>query len=589
MIDNRIAALRGEMKKHGITYYVIPSSDAHQSEYVAPHWKGREWITGFDGSAGTAVIGLEGSWLWTDGRYHIQAVDQLKGTEVQLMKQGLEGVPSVAQWLGNQMKDGDVLGFDGAVVSAQLLANWEKAVFPTTIQLKTDLDLLQNVWTDRPELPRDKAMIHKVVFAGATVTEKLSMVRKAMEAKKAAHTIITTLDDLAWLFNVRGSDVQFNPVVLSYGIVSADKAVLYIEPSKIDGEAAQALTAEGVVLKTYTAVKDDIGQLGGSIAYDPATLGVALHGAIDASCTHIQTPNIVARIKARKSDAEMARWRECQVRDGAAMVHYLKWQEEAAASGDLTELKGGQMLRHFRSQQDHFVGESFNSIVGWKEHGAMMHYRATEASSYTVDGDGFFLFDSGGQYYDGTTDITRTVAFGQVTDQMKRDYTLTLVGHIRLNMAKFLYGATGSKLDMLARQPLWEVGVDYKCGTGHGVGYFLNVHEGPQGFRMEPNMVPLEIGHILTNEPGVYRAGAYGIRIENTLVVRKAEETEFGTFLNFEIISFCPIDTKAIDKSLMTDKEIQWLNDYHAQVFDKIAPLLDEDHVAWLKQATQAI
>lgn len=429
-------------------------------------------------------------------------------------------------------------------------------------------------------------------YAGNTVEEKkLTKVRTSMVQNGADYQIITTLDDVAWLFNYRGKDINYSPVALAYAVVSKDNAWLFINPDKLDERAKDHFNESGITLKTYNEIDTFLGTLeaGKQVCYDPTQLSTSLLNALANDVVRVEDNNPVALIKSMKSEEELANMANSQVRDGVAMVKFIKWLEEAVPKGQASELLVEEKLREFRSQQDLYVSESFNTIAGYKEHGAMMHYAATEASNYTLESEGFFLFDSGGNYIDGTTDITRTVALGPVTDQMKKDFTLTLRSHIALSKLRFLSGATGSKIEMIARQPMWAEGMDYKCGTGHGVGYFMNVHEGPHTMKMDPNFVKLQPGMVLTNEPGVYREGQYGIRLENTLVIKKDIETEFGQFLNFETISFCPIDTKPVVKEMLAEDELNWLNSYHQLVYDKLSPELNEDERTWLKEATKAI
>ncbi|WP_430885405.1 aminopeptidase P family protein [Fusibacter sp. JL216-2] len=591
MINERIKQLREEMKKNGIDVYIIPSSDPHQSEYVPERWKSRTWITGFTGSAGTALVTLEKAYLWADGRYHIQAADQLKGSEIELVKWGLEGVPDVHEWLAENLEDGKCIGFDGNVVSLSTKKKYDAQALPKKFTYKTELDLIDLVWTDRPDMPSDEIMVHQMPYAGNTVEEKLTKLHSEMEKSNTDYQIITTLDDVAWLYNYRGSDISYSPVALAYAVVSSENAWLFIDENKLSDEAKTHFENSRVNIKAYQDINAFLSSLpaDAQVAYDPSQISVALYASLSNDVIRVENSNPVAMLKSMKSDEEIANMRNSQVRDGVAMVKFIMWLEEAVKNGEASELSAEKMLCEFRSEQEHFVAESFHTIAGYKEHGAMMHYSATEASNYTLKPEGFFLFDSGGNYLDGTTDITRTVALGPVSDQMKKDFTLTLKSHIALSRLRFLHGATGSKIEMIARQPMWAEGLDYKCGTGHGVGYFMNVHEGPQTMKMDPNPVKLQPGMILTNEPGVYREGQYGIRLENTLVIQKDIETEFGLFLNFETISYCPIDTKPIAKEILSEEEVKWLNDYHKTVFEKLSPYLNEDESYWLAQATKAI
>lgn len=590
-VKKRIEKLRSLMKENKIDAYIIPSFDAHQSEYVADHWKCRQWISGFTGSAGTVVITLDDAGLWTDGRYYIQAEEQLKGSGIRLFKMADLGVPSYTEWLKNTLKEGSTVGFDGSVFSVDLFKGMGKAFKSKNINIKIEKDLIDEIWEDRPEIPKELVFLHGIKYAGKSRVEKLNKVRVNMSSKGANYYLLTSLDDIAWLLNIRGNDVPNNPVVISNVLVGEDKCYLFVDASKVTHDIRLELETDGIEIKGYNEIHQILNQLtiDDSIIFDANKTSISMYNSINTDTTKIEEPNITTALKAIKNEVEIENLRNCQVSDGLAMVKFIKWLKESVTKEEITEISAEKMLEAFRRQQDLFVEPSFDTIAGYKDHAAMMHYKATKETQYTLKDEGFFLVDSGGQYFNGTTDTTRTIALGKLTEEEKRDFTLVLKGHIALSSVKFLEGATGSSLDVLARQPIWEYGLDYKCGTGHGVGFFLNVHEGPQGFRKEPNSVKLEKGMVITNEPGIYKEGKHGVRTENIMLVVEEEKTEFGQFMSFEAITYCPIDLDGIDKDMLTDKEKQWLNDYHKMVYKRLSPYLDEGHKSWLKKETREI
>ncbi|MNM59268.1 putative peptidase [compost metagenome] len=590
-VKERIEKLRSLMKENKIDAYIIPSFDAHQSEYVADHWKGRQWISGFTGSAGTVVITLDDAGLWTDGRYYIQAEKQLEGSGIRLFKMADLGVPSYTEWLKNTLKEGSTVGFDGSVFSVDLFKGMEKAFKSKNINIKIEKDLIDEIWEDRPEIPKELVFLHGIKYAGKSRVEKLNKVKANMSTKGANYYLLTSLDDIAWLLNIRGNDVPNNPVVISNVLVGEDKCYLFVDASKVTHDIRLELETDGIKIKGYNEIHQILNQLtiDDSVIFDANKTSISMYNSVNNDTTKIEEPNITTALKAIKNEVEIENLRNCQVSDGLAMVKFIKWLKESVTSEKITEISAQQMLESFRRQQDLFVEPSFDTIAGYKDHAAMMHYKANKETQYTLKDEGFFLVDSGGQYFNGTTDTTRTIVLGKLTEEEKRDFTLVLKGHIALSSVKFLEGATGSSLDVLARQPIWEYGLDYKCGTGHGVGFFLNVHEGPQGFRKEPNSVKLEKGMVITNEPGIYKEGKHGVRTENIMLVVEEEKTEFGQFMSFEAITYCPIDLDAIDKDMLTDKEKQWLNDYHKVVYKKLSPYLDEEHKTWLKKETREI
>ncbi|MGG5461074.1 aminopeptidase P family protein [Clostridium sp. B9] len=589
-VTERVEALRKVMKERGIDYYIIPSGDAHQSEYVCEYYRGRAYMSGFTGSAGTLLVGHEKAILWTDGRYFIQALDQLKGSGIEMFKMRILGWPSLTEWLEENLKEGETLAFDGKVFSASQYKEFQNIKKDKKINIEIEDDLLNEVWSDRPELPKEKAFLHEVKYCGKSASEKLGEVRENMRKLGASNYIVASLDDIAWLYNIRGNDVKCNPVVLSYAIVKDEEALLYVDKEKFTEEMEETLKSEGVIIKEYNEIYEDVKSLEGKTLIDPNKISSFIYECIENKESIIEGENITTKLKAVKNETELENLKRCQVRDGVAMVRFMKWLKENIGKCDISEISAADKLEEFRGLGELFKGISFETIAGHKEHGAMMHYSATEESDYILEPRGFLLIDSGGQYLDGTTDITRTFVLGDLTEGQKKDYTLVLKGHIGLMMAKFLKGTTGSALDIKAREPLWNEGIDYKCGTGHGVGFFLNVHEGPQSISPMPNKIALEPGMILTNEPGVYREGKYGIRTENTMVVvRDSISEEFGEFYKFETISLCPIDLEAVEVSLLSEVERKWLNDYHKNVYEVLSPYLNEEEKMFLKNETRAI
>ncbi|MGU8482401.1 aminopeptidase P family protein [Clostridium perfringens] len=589
-VTERLEKLRKIMKDKGIDYYIIPSEDAHQSEYVCEHYRGRAYMSGFTGSAGTLLVGLENGILWTDGRYFIQALDELKGSGIEMFKMRIPGWTSLLEWLKENAKAGETIAFDGKVFSVGEYKDFKKLEEENNINIKIDEDLLDEVWKERPSLPKEKAFLHEVKYCGKSAREKLREVREEMKKLGANNYIIASLDDIAWLYNIRGNDVKCNPVVLSYALVKENEAYLYVDKSKFTSKMEEELLNEGVTLKSYEKIGEDISNLEGKILIDPNKISAYLYECIKDKNNIVEFGNITTKFKSIKNEVESDNLRKCQVRDGVAMVKFMKWLKDNIGKIEISEISASDKLEELRSLDKLFKGISFETIAGHKEHGAMMHYSATKESDYTLEPRGFLLIDSGGQYLDGTTDITRTFVLGELTEEERKDYTLVLKGHIGLMRAKFLKGTTGSALDIKAREPLWNEGIDYKCGTGHGVGFFLNVHEGPQSISPVPNKVALEPGMIITNEPGVYREGKHGIRTENTMVVVKdTYSEEFGEFYKFETISLCPIDLEGLDISLLNEEEKAWLNNYHKKVYDLLSPYLDEEEKEFLKNETREI
>ena len=581
--------LKEQMKNNNVDYYIIPSSDSHQSEYVADYFRGRAEVSGFTGSAGTLIVGLNEAYLWTDGRYFIQADKELSGSDIKLMKMRTPGYPTIEKWIKDNVKANQTLGFDGRVIAAVDYERYLSISKENGFNINMEIDLLDSVWSDRPVLPTEKVFIHDVKFAGVSAKEKIESVRCEMKKLNGENYVISSLDDIAWLFNLRGNDVAFNPVFLSYAVVNLNEAILFIKDVKLTDEVKQYLKSENVVIRDYDEILDYVSEIQSSVIIDKNKTNALIFSNLK-NVKIIDTVNITTKLKARKNETEIASIEKSQVRDGVAMVKFIKWLKENVKLGNVTEISAAKKLYEIRGEGEHFRGESFNTIAGYKDHAAMMHYAATEASQYTLKPEGMFLVDSGAQYDDGTTDITRTFILGPITDEEKKDFTLVLKGHIALSRAKFLKGTNGTSLDILARNPLWQEGIDYKCGTGHGLGFFLNVHEGPQGFRPEGNYTPLEIGMLITNEPGVYKEGKHGIRTENTIIVEPYTKDEAnGEFYKFRTVSYCPIDLEGINVDMLTKEEKEWLNNYHEMVFEKLEEYLNEEEKEFLRNETRAI
>lgn len=590
MIKERVAQLRELMKEHQLDAYIIPSFDAHQGEYVAGYWKSREWISGFTGSAGTVVITLDDAGLWTDGRYYIQAEKQLAGSGIRLFRMADPEVPFYTEWLADVLQEQATIGFDGRVFSTQLVERMKKDTAAKQIKIHAKDDLIGQLWQDRPAVSDAPIFIHDVKYAGKSRTEKLAEVRAEMKKQQATHYLVASLDDIAWLLNIRGTDVPNNPVATANVLITDTNCMLFIDSKKLPQDVRDILEADSIEIQEYEETTATLEKLSTDavMLYDDQRINYALDEAIPTAVKRIAKTDVTTTLKAIKNDIEIKNFKACELRDGVAMVRFIKWLKEEVQSGEITEIAAEQKLEDFRREQADFVEPSFDTIAAYKENAAMMHYKAEEATQKTLEAQGLFLVDSGGQYYDGTTDITRTIALGALTDEEKHHFTLVLQGFIALSKVKFLHGSTGGNLDVLARQPIWAEGIDYKCGTGHGVGFFLNVHEGPQSIR-NSNHVVLEKGMILTNEPGIYLEGKHGIRTENMLVVVEAEKTEFGQFMAFDTITYCPIDVDAIEVGLLIQAEKQWLNAYHEEVYAKLSPYLNEEEQAWLKHETRAI
>lgn len=589
-INNRIAALRAHIAQEQIQAFIIPSTDPHLSEYVAPHWQSREWISGFTGSAGTVVVTAKDAGLWTDSRYFLQAARQLEGTCITLYKEMLPETPNIPEFLSAHLQERDCVGIDGKMFSAEEVEHLQKELKKSGICIKSIADPMQLLWTDRPAMPLAPAFVYDTKYAGMSFTEKLPAVRQAMEATGADSLLLSALDEIAWLLNIRGNDVHCNPVVVSYLLIEKDKVNYFVQPQKVTPELAEYFSANGISVHPYEEIGDYLNSFNAhSILMNPAKTNYAIYSAIRPGCLIINGASPVALLKAIRNKQEIAGIHAAMQRDGVALVKFLKWLDEAVPAGKETEISVDKKLHTFRAAQPLYMGESFDTIAGYKEHGAIVHYEATPETDVTLKPEGFLLLDSGAQYLDGTTDITRTIALGPLTEEEKTDYTLILKGHIALAMAVFPEGTRGAQLDVLARMPIWKERMNYLHGTGHGVGHFLNVHEGPQSIRMNENPVALQPGMVTSNEPGVYKAGSHGIRTENLVLTVPAGEGMFGKYLKFETLTLCPICRKGIIKELLTAEEIGWLNDYHRTVYEKLSPDLNNDEKEWLKEACKAV
>lgn len=589
-ITERIGRLRQCLREQSLSAFIIPSTDPHSGEYVPDHWKTREWVSGFTGSAGTAVITLDDAALWTDSRYFLQAADQLDGTGIRLMKDRLPDTPSIPEWLGQSLSPGAVVGVDGWVNTIGETQALREALAREGLTLRTDYDPVTRLWDDRPALPGTPVSIHPLEYAGVACHEKLAAIREKLLTRGADGILLSTLDDIAWTLNLRGNDVHCNPVFVSYLLITSQECILYVRAEKLTTEVKAYLAQEGVNTENYDDLQEDLRDYPyATLSLDPGRTNEAVRQAVNPLTKVLLEESPVPLMKAVKNEAEIRGFHAAMLRDGVAMVKFLKWLEEAVPQGNETEMSIDRKLYECRAEQPLFRGISFDTIAGYKEHAAIVHYEATPETDKPLAPEGLLLLDSGAQYADGTTDITRTIALGETTDDERRDYTLVLKGHIGLTRACFPQGTCGTQLDVLARQAMWREGANFLHGTGHGVGAYLNVHEGPHQIRMNHVPTPLRPGMTVTDEPGIYRAGRYGIRTENTLFVVPYRETEFGTFYTFEPLTLCPIDTRPIVRSMLTAEETEWLNAYHRMVYDRLSPLLDEEHRAWLESKTKQL
>lgn len=593
-INQRLEKLREVMRREHLSAFIFPSTDAHQSEYVADHWQGRAWISGFNGSAGTAVVTMYSAALWTDSRYFIAAEEQLRGTEFQLMKLKVEGTPTISDWIASELSQNEdecrEVGLDGMVNSYNdtmaLISDLRKA---GGITVRTNFDPLEQIWMNRPAIPENPVEIQSLNFAGETVDDKIQRIRKALREHHADGILVSALDDIAWTLNLRGTDVHCNPVFVSYLLISSDQVSLFVNPKKISSEVKAYLDKHGISLFDYNQVEE------GLESY--ADYNILLDGDETSFCLwkSVKCQEIIAAkspipvMKAVKNATEIEGYHRAMLRDGVAMVKFLKWLKPAVEAGGQTEMSIDKKLTSLRAEQNLFRDISFDTIAGYQAHGAIVHYEATPETDAPLLPEGLILIDSGAQYQDGTTDITRTIALGPVTEEMKHVYTLVLKGHIQLELAKFPDGASGTQIDALSRECMWREGYNFLHGTGHGVGSYLNVHEGPHQIRMEWKPTPLRAGMTVTDEPGLYLKGKFGVRIENTLLIKDFVETTFGKFLQMESLTLCPIDTAPIDVDMLLLEEVEWLNAYHREVFEKLSPYLEDEEVGWLAEATKPL
>ncbi|MDD2511898.1 MAG: aminopeptidase P family protein [Proteiniphilum sp.] len=591
-IPERLAAMRRFMEEKNLDAFIIPTTDAHLSEYPPQHWESRKWISGFTGSAGTAVVTKEKAGVWTDSRYFLQAAEELKDTGFDLYKAGQPGTPDLTAWIIEQTGKGGRVGIDGLVYAASDALALKKSLEAKAIQLEPSHDPFAEIRADRPAIPTNKVFTLPVEIAGESVTDKIRRINDELKKADADGILIVTLDAVAWTFNLRGNDVEYNPVAVAYAYVSEKETVLFISPEKLTDAITEAYLEQGIRITGYDEIFAYVSRLpeNSSVCITGNKINYKLLQSIPGHCRIVDIPSPVDLMKSVKNETELNGFRNAMIKDGVALVKFYMWLEKAVPAGEVTEVTVEEKLREYRSAQDLYVGESFATIAGYASNGAVIHYHASAESCLQVQPEGLLLIDSGAQYRDGTTDITRTVALGQLTKQMKKDYTHVLKGHIALATAIFPEGTRGSQLDILARKPLWDQHLTYWHGTGHGVGHFLNVHEGPQNIRLEENPTVLRPGMVTSNEPGLYRAGQYGIRIENLIVTQgHATTEEFGTFFDFETITLCPIDTRPIAKKLLTKKERKWLNRYHQMVYDRLKEHLNKEEKAWLKDKTKAI
>lgn len=591
-IEQRLESLRQLMLREHLAAFIFPSTDPHSGEYVPEHWKGRQWISGFNGSAGTAVVTLEDAAVWTDSRYFIAAEEQLHGTEFKLMKDGMPGTPSIAEWLADKLKhtNNTEVALDGMVNTLnEVNALKEELRKLGGLTLRTNLDPLKTIWTNRPEIPTNKVELQPLELAGEETRHKIKRIRMALRAVHADGTLVSTLDDVAWTLNLRGSDVECNPVFVAYLLIEQQRTTLYINKEKLTNEVYNYLLSQQIDVEDYADVTKGLANYAEyNILLDPNTTNYTLAKMV--KCQEIVTmPSPVPALKAVKNEAEIRGFRNAMLKDGIAMVKFLKWLKPAVEAGNETEMSLDDKLTSFRAEQPLFKGKSFETIVGYEAHGAIVHYEATPETNIPVKPHGLVLIDSGGQYQDGTTDITRTIALGDTTPEQRTAYTLVLKGFINFAMLKFPDGATGTQLDATARLPLWREGMNYLHGTGHGVGAYLNVHEGPHQVRMQWRPAPFHAGMTVTDEPGLYIEDLFGIRIENTLLTTPYRSTPFGEFLQFSSLTLCPIDTAPIELSMLTLDELSWLNNYHRTVYNTLAPHLDSEHTEWLKDATKPL
>ena len=593
-ISERIEQLRVLMKEKNIDAYVVPTADFHQSEYVGEHFKARKFITGFSGSAGTAVITADEARLWTDGRYFIQAAKQIEGTGVELMKMGEPGFPTLTEYLADTLPENGILGFDGRVVATGEGEEYEAIVNAKNGSIVYEYDLIDQVWTDRPALSEKPVFELGVEYTGETVASKLSRIREEMKKCGATVHILTTLDDICWTLNMRGDDIDFFPLVLSYAVIEMDKAVLYINEAKLSDEIKEHFATDGIEIRPYNDIYEDVKSICEKevLLIDPAKLNYSLFNNLPEGCKKVSAPNPEIIFKAMKNEVEVENMKKANLKDSVAHVKFMKWVKENVNKEVITEMSASDKLDEFRKEMGNFIRPSFEPISSYGPHAAMCHYTSSPETDVQLKEGDIFLTDTGAGFWEGSTDITRTYALGEIPAKTKENFTLVAIANLQLGSARFLHGTTGLVLDILARKPFWDRDLNFNHGTGHGVGYLLNIHEGPAGFRWKyrPNEThTLEKGMIITNEPGIYFEGEFGIRLENELLCCEGTNNEYGQFMHFESITFVPFDLDAIEPSIMTEQDKKLLNDYHKEVFEKVSPFLNDEEKAWLEKYTRAI
>ena len=595
VIQDRLALLRQVMAENGIDFYMMPTADFHNSEYVNDYFKVREYFSNFSGSNGTLLVWQEGAGLWTDGRYFVQAKKQLAGTTIKLFRMLDEGVPTIEEFLKEQMKEGQTLGFDGRVISVQNGKKYEKALEEKKITFTYEKDLAESIWTDRPSFPAGKVTVLEEEVVGKSVEEKLKEVREKLKEEGAKCFLLSKLDDLMWLFNIRGCDVECNPVAMSYAYLTEEETVLFIQDKALDDSVKKYFENHGIRIREYNDIMTFLKGLAGGqkILADERYCSYAIYKTLSENQTIIEKKNPTELLKAIKNPVELENMKRVYLQDSVAVTKFIYWLKTHIGKEEITEITAADHLEQLRRQIPGFLDLSFPTIAGYNANAAMMHYTATPESYAVLKPEGMLLVDSGGQYLGGTTDVTRTIVLGSVSDEIKKHYTLVAAGMLQMTNTKWIHGCTGRNLDIMARQPLWEIGLDYKCGTGHGVGYILNVHEGPQNlrWRFTDGMVEavIEAGMDVTNEPGVYIEGSHGIRIENVMVACNGEKNEYGQFMYFDTMTYAPIDLEAIDVAYLTETQRRYLNDYHRQVREKVSPYLTDEEQEWLKEATKEV
>lgn len=582
-MNKKLDALRQEMKKENIQAYIVPTSDDHDTEYVCSHFMSRSYLSGFTGSAGTLVVGLDQAALWTDGRYFIQAKDQLAGSGIDLMKMGVEGTPSISSYIVDHLSSGSVVGFDGRLFSEAMVEIYEEAFDKKDLILKTDLDLVDRIWKDRPVLPHTSTFHFEKQYAGKTMVEKIAAVRDILSAD---HLMITKVDQVAWLFNLRAHDIPSFPVAMAYAIVSQDKASIYIDDSRLDATSRELFAKNHVTIRPYDAIYTDVQTLTGTVSVDPYTINSTLYRFIEAD---IEEENPIELMKACKNEVEIEQTKHAHLKDAIAMTQFMYWLKTNVGKIPMSEMSAAQKLHDLRASQADFIEDSFATIAAYKEHGAIVHYQSSPETDVPLQPEGLFMVDSGGHYYQGTTDITRTFVLGEITEYERKCFTWALQCHIRLEQATWLYGCTGEQLDMIARQPLWKHSLDFKHGTGHGVGHVLSVHEGPNVIRWQQAYTPFEAGMITSDEPGIYIEGQFGIRHENEVLAVNLDKNAYGQFMGFEPLTWVPFDVDGLDVDEMEPAEVAWLNAYHAKVYEKVSPYLNEQQRQWLAYACRPL